>query len=67
MQTLRTAKAAADYFRERDPDSTLTEYTIRKWMDDGELPFIQVGKKRITSIEAIMNHIDQKLRTTGHE
>ena len=61
MQTLRTAKAAAEYIREHDPYSTLTEYAIRTLMDSGELPYIQIGHKRVVSIEAIEKYVNKKL------
>ena len=53
MHTMRTAKAAAEYYRERDPNTTITEYMLRNMMDEGTLPSITVGHKRVTSIEAI--------------
>ena len=61
MQTLRTAKAAAEIIRERDPNTTMTEYAIRTLMDSGELPYIQIGHKRVISIEAIDKFINSKL------
>lgn len=61
MQTLRTAKAAAEIIRERDPYTTMTEYAIRTLMDSGELPYIQIGHKRVLSIEAIEQYVNSKL------
>ena len=61
MQTLRTAKAAAEILRERDPNTTMTEYAIRNLMDSGELPFIQVGHKKIISLEALEQYVNSKL------
>lgn len=61
MQTLRTAKAAAEYIREQDPNTTLTEYAIRRLMDEDELPYIQIGHKRVTSIEAIKEYVNTQL------
>jgi hypothetical protein len=61
METLRTAKAAAEYFREIDPNTTITESMIRALMDSGQLPCITVGRKRVTSIEAIERYFSEKL------
>ncbi len=58
---IRTARSAARYFRERDPDTQITEYMIRSLMDAGELPVINNGYKRLTSIEAIESYIKDKL------
>lgn len=62
MQTLRTAKAAAEMLRERDPNTTMTEYAIRNLMSSGELPYIQVGHKKIISLEALEQYVNSKLR-----
>lgn len=53
MERLRSAQAAAELIREKDPNSTLTAYTIRNLMESGKLPYIEVGHKRFTSMEAI--------------
>jgi len=58
---IRTARKAAQYFREHDPESNITEYMIRQLMDSGELPVIQNGYKRLTSIEAIEEYLNSKL------
>ena len=62
MQTLRTARAAAEIIREHDPNTTMTEYAIRRLMDEGELPYIAVGHKRILSVESIEQYVNSKLR-----
>lgn len=61
MEKMRSARAAAAYFREHDPGTGITEYAIRSLMDLGELPYIEIGCKRMTSIEAIERVIDKRL------
>ena len=58
---IRTARHIAQYFKERDPGTQVTEYMIRSLMDAGEVPVIQNGYKRLTSIEAIDEYISKKL------
>ena len=58
---VRTARHIARYFKERDPDTQITEYMIRSLMDAGEVPVINNGYKRLTSIEAIESYITEKL------
>lgn len=62
MHTLRTAKAAAAIIRERDPNTTLTEYAIRTLMDNDQLPYIQIGHKRVISIESIEEYVNSQLK-----
>ena len=62
MDRLRTARAAAQLLRAEDPDSAITEYMIRKLMDSGEIPYMQLGRKKIVSIEAVEQYVNSKLR-----
>jgi len=58
---VRAARAAAEYFKARDPDTAVTESLIRSLMQRGELPVIEVGTKRLTSIEAIERWVESQL------
>lgn len=59
---LRTARNAAAYFKAIDSETQITEWFIRTLMDKGDLPVIQNGSKRLTSIEAIESYIEKQLR-----
>lgn len=65
MQTIRTARNAAAYFKSRDPDSEVSEWLIRRLMDNGDIPVIRNGAKRLTSIEAIEDYISTHLGGTA--
>lgn len=57
----RSPRAAAAYYKARDPDTMITETLIRRLMDTGEIPYFKNGVKRVTSIEAIDAWIDAQL------
>lgn len=61
MLTVRSARAAAEYFKAQDADTAISESMIRGLMDQGALPVINVGTKRLTSIEAIESWIEEQL------
>lgn len=53
MQRIRAARAIAEYYKEIDPGTMISETLIRRLMDDGELPVHKNGCKKLTSIEAV--------------
>lgn len=48
---LRTVQQHAAYFRDKDPDTAITEYLIRKIVYSGEIPSVQSGIKRLSTRE----------------
>ena len=58
---IRSARAAAEYYKAKDPETGISESMIRGLMDQGALPVINVGSKRLTSIEAIESWIESQL------
>lgn len=55
MCKIRSIKQAADYFREVDPDTQITEYTLRKLISDGIVPAIKSGNKSLVNLDQILN------------
>ena len=53
MVRTRTIKEAAAYFREEDPQTSLTETAIRTLLLSGAVPRIRVGKKYLVTVEAL--------------
>ena len=47
MCKIRSIKQAADYFKQLDPETQITEYTLRKLIADGTIPSIKTGNKHL--------------------
>ncbi len=62
MLTLRAPRAAAAYFRERDPDTAVTESYIRRLITDGDIPTVKNGAKNLVSIESIEEYLAERLK-----
>lgn len=58
---VRSARAAAEYFKAQDSETGISESMIRRLMDQGDLPIIEIGTKKLTSIEAIERWIESQL------
>ena len=61
MQRIRAARAIAEYYREIDPGTMVSETLIRRLMDAGELPIFKNGNKKLTSIEAVDAWLEAQL------
>lgn len=67
MHRIRAARAIAEYYKEIDPGTMVSETMIRRLMDSGELPVFKNGSKKLTSIEAVDAYLDSMLRRTEDE
>lgn len=53
----RTIREAAVDFKERDPQTCLTETAIRTLVRSGQVPSVKVGKKYLVTIEALEEYL----------
>ena len=51
---MRSIRDAAKYFRELDPDTELTEYTLRQMIKEGTIPSVKTGAKFLINIDQIL-------------
>lgn len=59
MQPLfRTIKGAVRYIREHDPDSTITEYSVRRAVDEGDIPSRTVGNRKIVDVYKVIRYFE---------
>lgn len=49
----RTIGAAAQYFRNEDPDTAISAYAIRRGILAGRIPHVKNGGKYLVSIEVL--------------
>lgn len=67
MQRVRAARAIAEHYKSKDPDTMVTEFMIRRLMDEGRLPVIMNGKKKLTSLEAVDEYLNSVLGGTCND
>ena len=58
----RTIREAAAWFREQDPETSLTETAIRTLLRTGQVPCIRVGKKYLVTLEALESYLAGQLQ-----
>lgn len=55
MCKIRSIKQAAEYFRQLDPETQITEYTLRKLIADGTIPSIKTGNKYLVNLDQVLS------------
>ena len=55
MCKIRSIKQAAEYFRQLDPETQITEYTLRKLIADGTIPSITTGNKHLVNLDQVLS------------
>lgn len=64
MCKIRSIKQAADYFKQLDPETQITEYTLRKLIADGTIPSIKSGNKHLINLEQVLSLFEPVCVTT---
>ena len=67
MRTMRTIPAAAEYLREKDPETALTRNAIRNLVLSGRVPHVQVGAKRLVAREDLETYLATGAVAPAHE
>lgn len=62
MLTLRHPRSAAQYFKEQDPNTAISEAYIRRLIREGEIASIRNGAKILVSIESLEQYFATKLK-----
>ena len=62
MVRARTIREAAVFFREKDPQTCLTETAIRTLLRTGAVPSVRVGKKYLVTVEALEAYLTGETR-----
>ena len=54
---MRTLEQCATYFKEKDPDTTLTRYRIRQLVLDGTIPHVMCGNKYLVNLDRLIEYL----------
>ena len=54
MCRMRSVRETARYFKELDPDTQITEHTIRKLIADGTIPALKTGVKYLINLDLML-------------
>lgn len=54
MCKLRSVRETARIFKDMDPDTQLTEHTIRKLIAQGQIPTVSVGRKFLINVDTVL-------------
>lgn len=66
MQRVRTIDQAYDEIKAKDPDTAISRYLVRAMVNDGTVPSIKNGKKKLVDMDVLERRIKEIL-TRGAE
>lgn len=60
MQTprMRTAHGALEIIKELDPDTAVTLRYIRRLIATGEVPHVDVGRKKLVNVDQVLKFLE---------
>lgn len=62
MPRMRSVRETARIFKEMDPDTEITECTLRKMIADGSIPTFKTGKKYLINVDALLDMFGTPIR-----
>ena len=54
MCRMRSIKETANFFKEMDPDTQITEKTLRIMIADGTIPVVKTGVKFLINVDVLL-------------
>lgn len=54
---MRSIREVAKYFKDMDPDTQITEYTLRKMISEGTIPAVKTGAKYLINLDTFLKII----------
>lgn len=63
MRRMRTIQQAAEWLKETDPSSALSQNAIRRLVLTGAIPHVPVGSKRLIALEDVEAYLAGELAT----
>ena len=54
MCRIRSIRETAKYFKEMDPETEITEYTLRQMIAEGTIPAVKTGVKFLINLDLVL-------------
>ena len=54
MCRMRSVRETAKYFKDLDPDTEITEYTLRKMISEGTIQVVKTGGKFLINLDLLL-------------
>ena len=55
---LRSTSKALEAIKKQDPDTSITQYTIRRWCLEGKIKYIMSGNKILVNLESLLDFVN---------
>lgn len=51
---MRTIQECVDYFASKDPETSIKYCTLRRWVLEGKVPSLQIGKMKLINLDLLI-------------
>lgn len=51
---MRTMQECVDYFALKDPETSIKYCTLRRWVLEGRVPFLQIGRMKLINLDLLI-------------
>lgn len=58
MPRMRSIKDTAKLFKEMDPDTEITERTLRQMISEGTIPTVKTGVKHLINVDMLIDMLN---------
>jgi len=58
LPRMRSVNDTAKYFKEMDPQTEITEYTLRKMISEGTIPVVKTGCKFLINLDLLIELLE---------
>ena len=59
MKRIRTIDQAYDEIKRQDPETAISRYLVRAMINDGTVPSIKNGKKKLVDVDVLERKIEE--------
>ena len=67
MCRMRSVRETAKFFKKMDPDTEMTEYTIRKMISEGTIQALKTGGKYLINLDLLLETLGGVISPAGSE
>jgi len=57
---MRTIRQCYEYFKEQDPDSSISEYYLRSLVKQNKVPVFHAGRKQLVNLDKLIEYLNSE-------
>lgn len=67
LPRMRTVLQCYKYFKQQDPETSISEYYLRRLIKSGEIPIFNTGTKVLINLDKLIEYLNSELEEDQQE